>query len=260
VFDRAGRRLSLTDEGRKLMAAAEKLESIILRDVLTLNETRQEVSGRVRVGTTEGFGCHYLARRLPALLAEHPGLEIELVAMPRTFSLGMREVDLVIAMDRPESGDVRFKKLTPYMLALYGSSTYFESQPYPASVQDLGDHLWCGYIDELLFTQELDMMHLREATIKPRFRTTSVTVQLEAVQAGAVLAILPCYMAAQYPLLEAVLPETVSVELNYWMSVHGDLADSPRVRAVMDGIERMVHQDKAVFMSRPIQAASPASL
>ena len=63
LFDRAGRRVSLTEEGARLLAAAEKLESIIIRDVLSLGESRQDISGRVRIGTSEGFGAHYLVVR-----------------------------------------------------------------------------------------------------------------------------------------------------------------------------------------------------
>src|SRR6202000_1519688 len=54
LFDRAGRRLSLTEEGAKLLAAGEKVESIIIRDILSLGETRQEVAGRGRIGPPEG--------------------------------------------------------------------------------------------------------------------------------------------------------------------------------------------------------------
>src|ERR1700743_1292337 len=55
LFDRAGPGLMLTQQGTNLCCAAEKLESIIIRDVLSLGESRQEISGRVRIGTSEGL-------------------------------------------------------------------------------------------------------------------------------------------------------------------------------------------------------------
>jgi DNA-binding transcriptional LysR family regulator len=248
LFDRAARRLSLTAEGTKLLTAAEKLESIIIRDVLSLGESHNDISGRVRIGTSEGFGAHYLARRLPALMATYPSLEVELVALPRTFSLAMREVDLAITMDRPDSGDIRFKKLSAYMLALYASSRYLESRERPRSVEELRNHGWCGYINELLFTSELDMLKFGGSVINPEYRTTSVTAQLEAVRGGSVIAVLPCYMGDQQPDFEIILPDEVCLERTYWISVHSDLSDSPRVRAVMEQIERWVRRDRALFL------------
>lgn len=248
LFARAGRRLTLTDEGTKLLAAAEKLEAIVIRDVMSLSERRQDIGGRVRIGTSEGFGSHYLARRLPVILGRHPGLEVELVALQRSYSLGMREVDIVIGMNRPESGDIRLKKLCDSCLRIYAAQDYFVGRPQPESIGDLRDDLWCGYIEELLFTEALDMMTFGDTIIVPRYRTTSVTAQLGAALSGAALAVLPTYMAAQHPTLVPVLMESVKIELTYWISVHRDLANSPRVRAVMDAIEQIVHADRELFV------------
>jgi DNA-binding transcriptional LysR family regulator len=58
LFDRAGRRLSLTEAGARLLAAGEKVESIIIPDIMSLGESHREIAGRVRIGTSEGFGAH----------------------------------------------------------------------------------------------------------------------------------------------------------------------------------------------------------
>jgi DNA-binding transcriptional LysR family regulator len=251
LFERAGRRLRLTDEGSKLLAMAEGLEAIIIRDVLSLGESRQAIAGRVRIGTSEGFGAHYLAPRLPALMQKHPGLEIELLAIPRTYSLGMRDVDIAITMDRPRNGDIVFKKLSDCSLAIYASSSYFRDRMRPASVDALRDHAWCGYINELLFTEELDMLTFGQLRIDPAYRTTSVTAQLGAVKAGSVIAVLPRYMADGHPDLEIVLPGAVHLRRTYWLSVHGDLAGSPRIRAVITQLETWVRQDRALLSPPP---------
>ena len=248
LFERAGRRLSLTPEGEKLRESAEKLESIILQEVLTLSSERDRIVGPVRVGTTEEFGAHYLAPRLCALTAAHPGLEIELVAVPRTFSLANREVDLVISLDRPVSGDVRFKKLTDLEFGVYGSDRYFADRVRPSTLDELRQETWCGYIKELLFTSELvDILPasaMDEAGM--RFRTTSMSVQLGAAMGGNALAVLPCFLADQYG-LERLAPKEAIFERTYWLAVHEDLAQYPRVRALMGTIEALVLEDKGLF-------------
>lgn len=181
LFERAGRRLSLTAEGEKLMLAAEKLDSIIVRDVMNLSDKGDRIVGPVRIGTTEEFGAHYLAPRLAAFTAAHPGLEIELVALPRTFSLAGREVDLVISLDRPLAGDIRYKKLTDVEFGVYAGGAYFDRRERPADLDDLARETWCGYIKELQSTPELDMLPCA-GEIRARYRTTSTTVQLSAAR------------------------------------------------------------------------------
>ena len=53
----------------------------------------------------------------------------------------MREVDIVISMDRPESGDVRIRKLFTSRLRIYATGDYFAGRPAPQSVADLKDAL-----------------------------------------------------------------------------------------------------------------------
>jgi DNA-binding transcriptional LysR family regulator len=247
LFERAGRRLAMTAEGEKLRASAEKLESIILSEILSLSGQRDQIVGPVRIGTTEEFGAHYLAPRLHALTQAHPGLEIELVALPRTFSLATREVDLVISLDRPANGDVRFKKLTDLEFGVYGAPAYFAARRRPGSVDDLASETWCGYIKELLFTPELAALPPCADEGAVRYRTTSVTVQLGAALGGYALAALPCFLADGQAALERILPDTALFERSYWLCVHEDLARHPRVRALMNAIEAQVLRDRALF-------------
>jgi DNA-binding transcriptional LysR family regulator len=160
----------------------------------------------------------------------------------------MREVDIAIVMDRPEAGDIRFKKLSTYSLAIYGSTDYFRTRARPTKIEEFRDHRWVGFISELLYTTELDMLKFEEIAIAPEFRTMGVTAHLEAVKSGAVLSVIPCYIGDIEPNLERVLPEQAWLERTYWIAVHRDLAESPRVRTVMDEIERWVHDDRASLL------------
>ena len=63
-------------------------------------------------------------------------------------------------------------------------------------------------------------------------------------------------MASQRGGLERLLPEQVNIERSYWISVHGDLAESPRIRTLMQQIEREVHRDKSLFLPSGVPAES----
>jgi DNA-binding transcriptional LysR family regulator len=250
LFERAGRRLALTAEGKKLVVSAEKVESIVLREVMNLSGEMKKITGHVRIGTTEEFGTHYLAPRLSRLTDANPDLEIELVASTRSLSLATREVDFVVALDRPSQGDVRYKKLIDFELGFYAASSYFGEGLRPTSVGELSSETWCGHIRELLSTPELDVCAAAGIDTLAKFRTTSVSLLLGAALGGYALAALPCFVASQHASLERVLTDEARYERTYWIAVHEDLAKRPRVRAVMAAIEQEVERDKALFKPR----------
>lgn len=249
LVQRAGRRTVLTAQGEALALAAEEMESVALRKISGLGEDRQSVTGRVRVGAPEGLGVSWVARQLAILSAGHPGLETELVALPRTYSLARREVDIAITLDRPEAGQVSVQKLTDYSLDLYGTAAYLELAGTPASGADLIGHRFSGYIPDLLFTDELDFVRAEAGIpVVPVIRSTSVLAQVNAVASGAALGVLPTFLAAEVPGLVRVLPETFRLVRSYWISVHDDLRHLHRVRVVQAALLRRVKAERGLFV------------
>lgn len=246
---RAGRRTVITEQGQKLAQAAEEIESIILRKIVGLGEDEMQLAGRVRIGAPEGFGVGYLAGRLAELSAENPRLQTELVALPRSYSLASREVDIAITLDRPAAGQVSIKKLTDYTLALYGTAAYFARHGRPASLEALQGHVLTGYIPELLFTPALDFTAPQAGlTAAPLVRSTSVIAQVNAVLSGAAIGVLPAFLAAAHGELEVLLPQAFRLTRSYWISVHDDLRRLHRIRAVLDALTARVRADRALFM------------
>jgi len=140
----------LTPAGEALMAAAERAESAFLKVEAQLSGTAQSIGGTVRVGAPDGLGNYFLSRALGALAAEHPDLVIQLVPLPRTFSLSRREADLVITLDRPKQGRVIVKKLTDYTLSVYASESYLARYGAIAREEDLAGHLFVTYVEDFV--------------------------------------------------------------------------------------------------------------
>ncbi len=93
----------------------------------------------MRIGAPDGFGTLFLMRRSASLAERHPGLTIQLVPLPRAFSLSKREADIAITIDRPETGRLAVRKLTDYTLHLYGAKTYLDRHgPRPLSMTCTG--------------------------------------------------------------------------------------------------------------------------
>src|ERR1700676_399843 len=78
LFHRTTRKLSLTDNGQMLLGLARPVLDGVDGMEAALGRQSASPVGLVRVGVTV-TGSRFLAQRLPTLLADHPGLKVELV-------------------------------------------------------------------------------------------------------------------------------------------------------------------------------------
>jgi DNA-binding transcriptional LysR family regulator len=105
-----------------------------------------------------------------------------------------------------------------------------------------------GYIDDLIFTPELDYLDEVSKGLRPRLQSSNLVAQLQATLANAGICVLPNFMAALEPRLVPVLPDKVSIVRSFWLIVHADLKEVARIRATMDFLVREVKAARALFM------------
>src|SRR6218665_2604464 len=134
----------LTAQGELFLRAAERMETEMLAAQASIGRIDTAVAGTVRVGAPDGFGVSFLAPRLGKLTARFPELRIQLVPIPRSFSLSQREADIAITLERPEQGRLISSKLTDYTLGLYASQAYLGVHGTPQRVDDLKAHRRIG--------------------------------------------------------------------------------------------------------------------
>lgn len=249
--DASGHKLNAA--GRQLLPVAQAMEKAV-RGVehLALQSTAEAaaVAGLVRVGVTEGLGVQLLAAPLALLTRQHPKLSIDLLALPRLMHLSRREADIVISLERPKRGTVVVSKLAHYHLYLYGERQYLARKPLVRSSEDLRHHQFIHYVDDLLFSQELQLLGQLHKPAQFVFRSTSIAAQCEAVRAGAGLAVLPAFLADRDPLLQRVLPEVAQFERTFWMSMPEEAKAVLRIQTVWRLLKQVMVDSQAQL--RPI--------
>ncbi|MDO9062272.1 MAG: LysR substrate-binding domain-containing protein, partial [Bradyrhizobium sp.] len=107
-----------------------------------------------------------------------------------------------------------------------------------------------GYIEERLFTPELDYLPQVSPKISAKFRSANLIAQLNATIAGFGIAVLPHFMATAHPELRPILPDEISISRSFWLLMHADSKDLARIRAVADYIYETVERERALF-NRP---------
>ncbi|TCA10259.1 LysR family transcriptional regulator [Rhizobium leguminosarum] len=247
LFIRRTNGCELTAEGEVFLASAERMETEMLAVQASLGHTDTAIAGTVRVGAPDGFGVSFLAPRMGRLIERHPELKIQLVPVPRSFSLSQREADIAITLERPDQGRLVSSKLTDYTLGLYASRNYLASQGAPADIDALKGHRRIGYVEDLIFTASLNFSGAVMRSWDAGFEISTAIGQTEAVRTGAGIGILHDYIARQYPELQRILPE-VSIRRAYWTTYHETARDLLRVRSVADFLQELVSAERHIFL------------
>lgn len=246
IFFRSNAGYSLTANGEHLRPIADAMEASYIA-ASAIQTENPAISGTVRIGTPDGFGTYFLATRMQKLTARHPGLEVELLATARLFSLSKREADIVISLTSPDHSRVVSRRLIDYTLQVYATADYLARHPPITSPADFGGHDFVGYIEDMLLTPALNYLSLIGANIEPRIRSTNLTTQLHATLAGAGLCVLPVFLARGYPSLLPVLPELTALTRSFFMHIHEDNRKSVHVRAVAAFISAEIAENAAMF-------------
>ncbi len=251
----------LTEAGRRLQPQVEAMESAFLavESAAPASKEGQGLSGLVRIGATEGFGTVVLAPRLARFAQAHPTLVIDLLAMPRLVHLSRREADIVISLERPARGPVVASKLTDYTLQLYASRRYLAAHPPIRAREDLRGHTFISYVDDLLFSKELQYLDELYRPDAFALRSTSILAQHRAVAADAGIAVLPAFVAAGDPDLLPVLPAQARFTRTFWISMPAETKHLARMQAVWNFLRETVQAQQALLLAPEPAAAHNAA-
>lgn len=247
LFVRRTNGCEMTAEGEIFLASAERMETEMLAAQARLGRTDTAIAGTVRIGAPDGFGVSFLAPRLGRLIERHPDLKIQLVPVPRSFSLSQREADIAVTLERPEQGRLVSSKLTDYTLGLYASQGYVQRHGMPEDAEALKQHRRIGYVEDLIFTQSLNFTGEIMRNWDAGFEISSAIGQTEAVRSGAGIGILHNYVARQYPELVRIMPDTAILR-SYWTTFHESARELARVRIVADFLHEIVREEKKNFL------------
>jgi len=252
LFESTTRGYVLTQAGEQLLTQAESMESASATILDNIGGANRNLTGVVRLGVPEGFGSQFLSQDMPLFQELHPEIELEFVANDRFVSLSKREADLSITLERPRSGRLVSKKLTDYTLRLYASRSYLKKNTPIHCMNDLKDHNFISYIDELV--PDPQMLYLSEFVSNPNvtLKSSSIVFQFQATLAGAGVSIMHCFVADEHPELICILPEEIEVKRTFWLNTPEDIHDLARIKAVSQFLGSRVESRKKSLLGIPI--------
>jgi len=234
LFKRTDTGLLLTDAGLELLDYAETMEGAAHAIAKHAGERYRPV-GPVRVAMMEGMASTFFVPRILKFQNTHPGIVIELVTMLQVANLSRREADISIGFVRPTGARLITRRLSGCSVHLYAAESYLEKYGYPNSVEELGQHRFVDYIDDIIFLPLLRWFRDSVDQRRVVFRSSSPMAQLAAVKKGVGIGMFPDYIVEGTD-LRPVLPDKIFDKREFWLTTHEDLRSVPRISAVFDFI------------------------
>ncbi|MHA6347007.1 LysR family transcriptional regulator [Roseivivax sp. CAU 1761] len=221
LFAKSPQGYALTEAGDRLLRHAEEAEQAMQQAGEAVRGVAEGLTGQVRIGAPDGCANFVLPQVCAAIVADNPGLDVQIVALPRVVNLSKREADMAVAVSAPTAGRLTVQKLTDYRLHLAASRGYLSRHPPVRRLADLAGHQIAGYIPDMIFDKELD--YLADLGVeRVRLASNSVAVQFQWLRLGTGLGIVHDFALPVAPDLVKVLPEDVSLTRSFYLVRHAD--------------------------------------
>lgn len=240
---------ALTDMGERLLEHAQKAEQSMQMADEAMSGQEGGLSGQIRIGAPDGAANYLLPQVCAEISRNNPDLEIQIVALPRLFSLSKREADFAIAVSRPDAGRLMVQKVTDYKLSLAAAEAYLERHPEICDLATLKDHRIVGYIMDMIYSKEVD--YLGEIGIDaPDLSSNSVSVQANWIRQGAGVGIVHDFSLPALRGVRRVLEDQFSLTRSFYLLRHEDDKRLERhnrfAEALKDGMRREVARLEAL--------------
>lgn len=229
LFQRTGDGFVLTDEGAAVLSYAERMEEEALGFTRALTGKETQLTGLLRVSSSDWFGIHILTPVFARFLAKHPGISLELVTDSRLYNLARREADLVFRITPFDEPDVIQRKLMHIDYALYGHV----DQVSPSRGQGDGHKLISM---DSAFGSLPDVEWIKRMLPKAKivFGSNNRGVQARMCVEGSGIAVLPCPLGDATPELRRIDLGEAPPGRDVWLGYHRDLRRVARLRALLD--------------------------
>ncbi len=222
LFAKSPRGYRLTETGQNLVQHADAAELAVTGAVEETRGAASTLSGSIRIGAPDGVANYLLPGITAEICVENPGLEVQIVALPRVFNLSKREADMAIAVSAPETGRLTVQKLANYHLHLAATEEYLATHPPINRLEDLRAHRLIGYIPDMIFDKELDYIDEIDADAHAALMSNSFSVQLNWARMGAGVCIAHDFALPTYPELRRVLGDRLHLSRSFYLIRHAD--------------------------------------
>jgi len=240
LIHRTTRRMALTEEGRIYLEHVVRGLDALAEADQALCPVKAAPSGVLRVSAPMTVTLTRLSTAIPAFLARHPALRLDLDLDDRRVDIVREGFDLAIrGSDHLEDSSLVARRLAVMPHVLCGAPSYFAAHGVPASPAELGAHACIrfslsGHADTWEFRQD---GRVERIAVDARYSVTSSLAVRDALRAGLGLSLIPRpYVEEDLETgrLQAALEDWRTVETTLHAVYPSRQHVAPKIRAFLD--------------------------
>jgi DNA-binding transcriptional LysR family regulator len=186
----AGGQASL-ERAARILAEGEAVEAEI-------SEQSKSLRGPIRIAAPMSFGISHLAPAVPAFMAEHPEVTLDLHFSDELIDVVAQGFDIALRISSLPDSSLLARRRCTVRLLLVGSPGYFERHGRPAHPRELAQHRALRYVHSRL-GEAWRFVHARRGefaqVVPTAMRVNNAEGLAPALRAGLGLALQPEFLA-----------------------------------------------------------------
>lgn len=243
LFDRTPAGHTLSENGRKLLPYAERMEVEALAAHRSVSGRDAGLRGPVKITASEWMIDRVLAPIVTPFVTRHPGIEVELLAEPRHLNLVRGEAEIAIRPSRFEHQDVVEVDVGVLGFALYASDEYLVEHGEPDFARGCEGHALIAMSESLARIPDVPWLPQVAGNARVVARSNGRLPMATLAAAGTGMAVLPTYVGDRTPSLRRLSSPVPGPERRLWLAAHRESRTIPRVKAavayVRDALRKM---------------------
>jgi len=236
LFRRQARGMALTDTGAALLEPVQAMRKAAETAALTAAGREQRLEGVVRITASAAMSMLHLPAIIADLRRAEPRIQIELVPSDATSNLLFREADIAVRMYRPVQQELVARHIGDAGISIFASAGYLARRGRPRAPKDLLIHDLVGYDASPLILDGFAAAGMPVTRDQFAVRCDDNAVYIALVRAGCGIGFVQASAGRRDPDLEEIVLDLDLPALPVWLTAHGAMRHTPRIRRVWDAL------------------------
>jgi DNA-binding transcriptional LysR family regulator len=229
LFERSRSGYQALELAQALAEKAEQVAAALESARSAAQMSPEQVSGTVRITTTDTVLHGLVAPALKPLRAEHPLLEFELHAGNELANLTRRDADIAVRATRRPPPHLVGRHLGPVRVALFAA----KNSPIKRYADvERGNAAWIAPDDALPEHPSVVWRKRQFPKVVPRYRVNSILTVMELVTLGLGVGVFPMFLARGRADLRPLTDVIEACQTDLWLLTHAESRHLRRVATV----------------------------